>query len=194
MIVIGDVHGCFYTLMELMDLLPGDDICFVGDLIDRGRNSSQVVDFVINNQFDCVLGNHEEFMITGDERLWQINGGDATLDSYTHHWDIFEIHKEWMQSLPLIKEYDNLIVSHSSAAMYMLHGKSIVFRDDVLWDRPSFPKKLNKYNIFGHTPKEKAVVKEWFANIDTGCVFDNLLTALQYPDFKMWQVKKSEHD
>jgi len=44
--LIGDVHGCYKTLCALIDRLPrGADskICFVGDLIDRGNGSFEVV-------------------------------------------------------------------------------------------------------------------------------------------------------
>jgi serine/threonine protein phosphatase 1 len=69
MIVIGDVHGGFDTLIKLIEKLPNDNICFVGDLIDRGPKSAQVVDFVIENNYDCVLGNHEELMIHSEKYL-----------------------------------------------------------------------------------------------------------------------------
>lgn len=70
MIIIGDVHGGFDTLRKLVDKLPQDEnICFVGDLIDRGPKSVEVVDFVIDNGFDCVLGNHEDLMIQAEKYL-----------------------------------------------------------------------------------------------------------------------------
>ena len=62
--IIGDVHGCYKTLLALIKQLPKNaHICFVGDLINKGKNSSDVLDFVIENNYDCVLGNHELFMI-----------------------------------------------------------------------------------------------------------------------------------
>ena len=52
MYIIGDVHGCYNTLMELIAKLPKDaKLCFVGDLIDRGPNSKDVVE-----------GEHTEWM------------------------------------------------------------------------------------------------------------------------------------
>lgn len=58
MIVIGDVHGEYDMLMRLMDTLPHKNIIFVGDLIDRGPDSSKVVSFVKDNGYKCVVGNH----------------------------------------------------------------------------------------------------------------------------------------
>ena len=50
--IIGDIHGCYNTLMELVDTLPKDaELIFVGDLIDRGKDSLKIIDFIKDNQF-----------------------------------------------------------------------------------------------------------------------------------------------
>ncbi len=41
--IIGDVHGCYTTLMQLIEQLPNKEkshLIFVGDLIDRGKDSA----------------------------------------------------------------------------------------------------------------------------------------------------------
>ncbi|NEQ24953.1 MAG: serine/threonine protein phosphatase, partial [Microcoleus sp. SIO2G3] len=43
--------------------LAEDDVYFLGDLIDRGPKSFQVVDFVRENGYQCLLGNHEQLLI-----------------------------------------------------------------------------------------------------------------------------------
>ncbi|MFY4844058.1 metallophosphoesterase, partial [Aliarcobacter butzleri] len=61
--IIGDVHGCYKSLLALIEQLPNkknSKIVFVGDLIDRGKNSCEVIELIINNNYDCVMGNHEE--------------------------------------------------------------------------------------------------------------------------------------
>jgi len=45
--VIGDVHGCFYTLMDLVKKLPkNSEMIFTGDLCDKGFYSKEVIEFV----------------------------------------------------------------------------------------------------------------------------------------------------
>ena len=59
--LIGDVHGCYKTLCALIDRLPrGSDskICFVGDLIDRGEGSFEVVQLAMRCGYAAVMGNH----------------------------------------------------------------------------------------------------------------------------------------
>ena len=96
--IIGDVHGCFKTLQALIEKLPQEaHLIFVGDLIDRGTRSADVVSFVREKGYLCVLGNHEDAMITHGHNIlkayeqgtllpqhnvWYSNGGIETLLSY----------------------------------------------------------------------------------------------------------------
>lgn len=96
--VIGDVHGHYDSLMKLVEALPGDaTLVFVGDLVDRGRGSAEVVRYVRDNNHLCVMGNHEAMMVTHGAslvrsyeteaaleqyNLWYSNGGIDTIRSY----------------------------------------------------------------------------------------------------------------
>lgn len=62
--VIGDAHGMVDALIRLLEKLPADaEVVFVGDLIDRGDKSAQVVEIVRSCGYRCVLGNHENTFI-----------------------------------------------------------------------------------------------------------------------------------
>jgi serine/threonine protein phosphatase 1 len=55
--IIIDVHGCYKTLLALIDQFLNKQkskIVFVGDLIDKGKNTYDVIEFVKNNNHDCV--------------------------------------------------------------------------------------------------------------------------------------------
>ena len=95
-IVIGDVHGHYDTLNLLLEAIAPnseDQVYFLGDLIDRGPESSQVVDFVMRQKYHCILGNHEHMLLEtvgkGDVNThqlqgWRYGGGYSTLVSYDH--------------------------------------------------------------------------------------------------------------
>lgn len=182
--VIGDVHGCYKTLLALLDKIPNehkDKICFAGDLVDRGPRSREVVQFVIDNGHDCVQGNHEQMMVdwtSWGDVLWVGNGGDATLDSYRIAQtlpksevdnELFDKHRVWMANLPVVIEYPNvknpdgrsLVVSHSICHNYW---KDFHCDDphrvekamvNIAWNRNFHKlKDAGFFNVIGHTPDE----------------------------------------
>src|SRR6478735_817937 len=93
---IGDVHGCALTLKKLLldDIKIGkqDEIYFLGDYIDRGTRSKEVVDFIVelkteNYKITTLRGNHEKLFIDSEKSFndfenWIVNGGIATLESF----------------------------------------------------------------------------------------------------------------
>jgi len=205
-IVIGDAHGCYQTVKALIDKLPHRNICFVGDFIDRGPASADLVQYIRDNEFDSVLGNHEQMMVNSnngtDEFGWLSNGGFQTVASYGEPSKQVANDLEWFTSLPVHKVYDNiriegrkLIVTHSSISRL---GKCFagidkdkqIFKDIALWDRPEELVSIDGYfNVYGHTPKKEPLITDFSANIDTGCVFKSTrkLTALQLPEMTVFQ-------
>lgn len=99
-LAIGDVHGCHAALVALIELISvtsADTLVFLGDLIDRGPSSKQVIDHVLSLRAQCKVvvidGNHEEMLrsaMTGKGLLhaWLDAGGRATLDSYGGSFDL----------------------------------------------------------------------------------------------------------
>ena len=91
---IGDIHGCskaLRTLIDTIDPQPDDELIFMGDYIDRGPDTRDVVDQIIRLQYRtqvvALRGNHE-LMLLGvvlgglDDTVWLENGGAATVASY----------------------------------------------------------------------------------------------------------------
>src|SRR5436309_11809498 len=62
-IVVGDIHGCFDELTELLNLIKlhkNDRVIAVGDLITKGPKSREVLDlFISDRRFSSVVGNHD---------------------------------------------------------------------------------------------------------------------------------------
>ena len=214
--VIGDVHGEYNKLLRLLQKLPANaQVCFVGDLIDRGRDSAKVVKYVIDNQHKCTLGNHEIMMIRAGEDenynvRWQRYGARQTLQSYQEFDDnIWFEHIDFLKSLPyfLYFEIDGhkpLVVSHS----YIHHvwrGKEYAYLEDegedILWrhmyDSSLFDKhreyQNDIFNIFGHSPIKEPIITNTYAMIDTGAVYENeegfgKLSAIHYPSLEIISV------
>ncbi len=93
---IGDVHGewrLLERLLEQVQRFKPDHILFVGDYIDRGPHSKEVVDLIMQLEVEVtfLMGNHEIMMLNAIEdlgigyspvELWYYNGGEATVQSF----------------------------------------------------------------------------------------------------------------
>ncbi|MEO1432677.1 MAG: metallophosphoesterase family protein [Cyanobacteria bacterium J06632_19] len=164
-IVIGDVHGHYQGLMQLLEAMAPtaeDKIYFLGDLIDRGPQSSQVVDFVKDNSYPCLLGNHEHMLIkiltekdasTPSVQGWLNSGGQATLLSYKNS-KVPQEHLEWFESLPLYIDLGDIFLVHAGIDP----SKTIEEQkaEQFCWIRDKFhgiqkPYFSDKVIIVGHT-------------------------------------------
>jgi len=94
-LAIGDVHGCFTALKALFEIVnPGTDdlVITLGDYIDRGPESKEVIDLLVRlheaQPVVSLKGNHEEMVLDWRNEnyektlIWWANGGLATLRSY----------------------------------------------------------------------------------------------------------------
>lgn len=93
---IGDIHGEISLLDSLLGAIlehDPDQIIFLGDYIDRGPHSKEVVDRILELEVPvtCLMGNHELMMLNALEdsvygnnpmEQWYRNGGESTLVSF----------------------------------------------------------------------------------------------------------------
>lgn len=160
--IIGDIAGRYDELQLLLAKMPKADLVIaVGDLIDRGPKSKEVVEYFINTPDTIAIrGNHEELMIeaceTGDTELWYVNGGWQTVLSYGA--DITLIPKEhidWLKSRPLYFDTDDLIISHAPITNLKnvplnKYSRDPTLLDRFLWNRiPPFT-PMEKFHVYGH--------------------------------------------
>lgn len=211
-IVIGDVHGHYKGLMNLLEAIaPGseDQLYFLGDLIDRGPHSAEVVKFVQRSPYNCLLGNHEQLLLDsfangqthpGMLQAWLYSGGHATLASYAQHCIPGEV-IEWMQTLPTHLDLGDVWLVHAGVHPQMPIEQQTT--DQFCWIRhefhsspqPYFPDKLI---ITGHTitftlpgvaPGKIAQGSGWL-DIDTGAYHrrSGWLTGLDITNSVVYQV------
>ena len=179
--VIGDVHGCHTELCELIARIlmdcQGKDykLIFVGDYVDRGPHSKEVVDLVRKLQSEghvALMGNHEDMIMSGEMMY-----AAETLRSY-NTLQMPEDVLEWMRSLPKYYEDDTIIVAHAGVHP----GLTMDDQPDtfLLWYRYQDwqDANLGKHFYHGHTPKlGKIEQTKDRTNVDTACVYGGHLTA-----------------
>ncbi|UGX93320.1 serine/threonine protein phosphatase [Bradyrhizobium barranii subsp. barranii] len=199
---IGDIHGCFEKLTSLLvacDQIRGPrsaQFVLVGDYIDRGPQSREVMDFLVgshgkqNRPFVCLRGNHEEMLLRAadmertdrDLMNWWGNGGEQTLDSYgiDDPADLPSEHLDWIRALQLTKiEHGRLFVHAGLRPDVPLTSQS---ERDLLWIREPFLSSDHDHGLFvvhGHTPVRTGTpdLRANRLNLDTGACFGGPLTA-----------------
>ena len=221
--IIGDVHGCFNTLLELIKQFPNKEksqICFVGDVVDRGLFSCDVVELIIQNGYKMVMGNHERRLLSNKfeflnnkvpfDRSWFFgNGGEATYRSYLGQSVEFkQRHVDFLETRPVYLEFkdyktqngEHLVVSHSAVGnMWELRNDKYAseeFKRHLLSGRGDEMQVEGIFNVYGHTPVREVKFYKNSADIDTGCVFNEVgfdkLSALEFPSMKIYTQRNVE--
>lgn len=199
---IGDIHGHFNKLVSIMDKididLDKDTLVFIGDYIDRGPSSFEVVEYLIDLKMHLknivfLKGNHEDMLekyLAGTDRLsYLANGGQKTLEQYLKRsqghgtYPIPPEHLNFFDSLFLFYQTDDYIFVH--AGLRKKVPLEMQNPTDLLWIRNDFilsDYDFGKRVIFGHTPFSEPLVQSNKIGIDTGAVYGNKLTCVELPE------------
>ena len=204
--VIGDIHGCIKTLRSLLEeklkIEKSDQVYFVGDYIDRGPSSKEVLDYIMqliseSYQFFPAKGNHEDLILKAYSnsnllRDWLNNGAEYSLQSFHIPQELHYLHEgvrmisdiyiNFLKNLPYYYELDDAIISHAGLNFDLSDPR--VDLESMLWLR-SFHydgSKINDKKLFhGHSPTSIESLEMNIAdsdskviNIDTGCVYTRI--------------------
>jgi serine/threonine protein phosphatase 1 len=193
---IGDIHGCskaLRSLIELIDPGPEDELVFLGDYVDRGPDSRDVVDQIITLREDCrvvaLRGNHE-IMLLGvacgglDDSVWLSNGGLATVTSYGGCLSkIPPDHLAFFQDLVPYYESSSSIFVHAGyahqLAMHEQH-EATTYWNHLATPVPP-PHQSGKRVFVGHTPQASGSILDagHVVCLDTYCFGGGFLTAYE---------------
>jgi len=191
--IIGDIHGEFQKLLALIEKLPKDSkLIFVGDLIDRGLQSREIIAYIRENNHQVVRGNHEQFMIDDGQEIiddlladkevsmrnmWLFAGGMETLISYgllEKQDDFYRFVKnlegiealqndiEWMKRLPLYIQMPN---PHNANLPIVISHASI----GDFWDLKESNYKYFEFYITANRrrPSPNALIFNIYGHVNT---------------------------
>lgn len=209
LIAIGDVHGCIHALDALLEAIApaaDDRIVFLGDLVDQGPNSCEVLERIIDLQsrtkITLIRGNHEEMMLAArkDEpalRFWENCGGVATLSSYRFgaklsevpdaHWELIEASLPYYETEDFIFTHANYDPELRMAEQLGHQLRWALFHPDEMQ-----PHQSGKPVTAGHTEQRNGEILDigFAACIDTACWRYGWLTAIDRQTGRSWQASK----
>lgn len=226
--IIGDVHGCADELELLLGDLgyavtwSGKDVTvtppggrraiFVGDLVDRGPRSPDVLriarHMVEAGTGLAVVGNHDDKLkrhLMG-KAVKLTHGLSETVEQFaTEPPEFANDMREWLDGLisHYVLDGGKLVVAHAgvkeemqgrasgAVRSFCMYGETTGEIDEfglpVRWDWAAEYKGRAKV-VYGHTPVVEANWVNGTLCIDTGCVFGGKLTALRYPEMELVEV------
>ena len=214
---IGDVHGCLDRLVTLHEMIAQDlaerpaihtTLIHLGDYVDRGSDSAQVIDWLINrppvpaDEVINLMGNHEQMMLAAVAGIdsesashWLTNGGADSLLS----WGIPRAVSpaEWAGRIPRqhLLFIRDLTINHRIGPYFFVHAGiqpgvplDQQSRHDMLWIREPFLSSRADHGaviVHGHTPKRAPIVQPNRIAIDTGAVVGGALTCVMLEEDKL---------
>ena len=190
-IVVGDIHGCFDELVDLIDFVDlrrDDRVVAVGDLVFKGPKTREVLDLFISDQrFSSVIGNHDRVLrqrwrgepvrLSKDQR--------ATLNKLTPNR---EQYFEFLRSLPFTINLGSHLIVHAGLrpGVPLRHQMAVDLTEiRTMGSDPSGRRGVRWYDVyrgpktvlFGHWPAKKPRRGQNAIGLDTGCVYGGRLTA-----------------
>lgn len=193
LIVVGDIHGNnekFRRALKSVSLKKGDKLILLGDTIDRGTQTKDVLDTIFllkDNGFNNIIylrGNHEQMLIDSyedenKEYIWLKNGGDKTLRSFKVNFcnQIPDKYIELIKSSIFYYEYEDYLFVHAGLNFQVEEPLKDIH--SLLWTREIDEIELsnsiysNKTIIHGHTPQPKEEIKLAFNNSKSIINLDN---------------------
>ena len=203
LLIIGDVHGCYDELVELLDQNNARDpnICviFVGDLMNKGPKSDLVVKLAREMGAYCVRGNHEEVSL----REWQKFNADPSTMREKFSWlqNLSAEDIKWAEELPFSIRIPSrkVIVVHAGMVPgvdleeqspdHLLHMRDLIYDADTSsWRGIKKPQVDSipwgsrwpgpEHVYYGHDARRKLQRYEFATGLDTGCVYGGTLTAV----------------
>ncbi len=201
--VLSDIHGCRkemnLLLSKILKRFNSPNFIFLGDYVDRGKDSKGVVDDLLQlrNNYECVflIGNHEDMLLDRAKGInafgnrWDKNGNDATIFSYGSLSNILKIHGDFYENLNLYYEEKDFLFVHGGLEPNLSleeqdYQTMLWIRDDFIYSDYDFGKII----IYGHTPQFPIRITFKKICVDTGCVYGKNLTALKLDDFSYFTV------
>ena len=214
-IIYGDIHGCldeFKRLRKELNLTPQDREIVVGDLLDRGPYSNEVVRYARENALELIMGNHEYKYLrykkheenekeTGKKNPMQFNEEKQKIYNNLSEEDF-----AYLNAAPFFIKIDNTTILHAGVtnkivleeaskkgleALTRIRDLDVNEKMLALGQTPFGSQHWSEWYdgnqgviVYGHEAFDNVKINNYSFGIDTGCVYGKKLTALVIFDTK----------
>src|SRR5262245_929314 len=216
-IFIGDIHGCFQEVMDLLRRVrvrSGDVVVATGDLVRKGPRAHDVVTMWISSGSLSVLGNNDAKLLARAGGAWWRRIFAPPADRR-----VMRDRKamEWLARLPLILDFaeigvvavhagvlpngdrftDELVPRQAALELRHVrndgHGTWIQVPKGSEQEGDRFWSEMwsgDRMVVYGHTPRPEPRVDRAAVGLDTGCVYGGTLTAAIFDARGRWTLEQ----
>lgn len=218
-LIIGDVHGCYTELLELLKLanatFENDRIVFLGDLVHKGPESAEVLNFIFGKNCEVILGNHDDFFLNS------LLGKSKPYKEFEDILPKLKMKKkdliDWYLDCPLTIETENWLAIHAGIdpkGIVLNHANKEILLNLRLWNtKKNKPVKSNGHEalkpewvpwyecldqkfyqnksiFYGHWAKVEVQIhgNGKIIGLDTGCCYGGKLSGYIIEENKLVQV------
>ncbi|WP_338793475.1 metallophosphoesterase [Bernardetia sp. MNP-M8] len=201
---ISDIHGCgktfIYLVEDILNLKKDDQLFILGDLIDRGKNSILLINYIIEKQKEgyaifVLIGNHEQMLL----EFYQKNNNELSKKILAHNYledlvnkerEIKPKYAEFFNKMLFYIELENCLLVHAGFDVNYepINGENLFTNAHaMLWVRKfkgNLYKTKQKPVVHGHVVHNLEEIKEnlklakenktAIVPIDNGCVYVSL--------------------
>jgi predicted phosphodiesterase len=222
-IIVGDIHGCYDELVELCDRFKisfsKDRVILLGDLVHKGPSSAKVISFMMENQIESVMGNHDDFFLKALKN---------EVEPYQEYFEILSNLSfkkpeliNWLSNRPLFLNEKKFLIVHAGIdpdgfalqflnreillnirywdainnKMVITDGHSGIKNDYIPWyECLKLEKFQNKKIFYGHWAKKEVQIhgNGKIIGLDTGCCYGGKLTAYILEEERLIQIKSKQ--
>lgn len=209
LIFIGDIHGCYDELTELLQRVAprADDVVVsVGDIVNKGPHAARCLDLWRERGYLAVQGNNEQKLLRRAKPLLRLFARDRVL----RRGDLLDAIRSWPLVIDVPERRIAAVHGGFLPQMHVAHEdvareadaivelrwirkrdgewrpvpKEKKKKDDVLWAEKW---RGDRFVLYGHTPLREPRRDERALGLDTGCVYGGSLTAAVHADGE-WEL------
>lgn len=178
--IIGDIHGCYYTMRELIDNhwdITNEKLVLLGDIVNKGKHTFAVLEYIINLQQKypekiIVLKGNNEYLF---EKYYRESISLSAKQKFEiYNLDYLQV-LDWIEKLPHFYENGKVFFSHAGVS---IDKKKPFEKEDIdlIFNKKQL-RNIQKIQFLGHVVVDQPTFDDdanaWY--LDTGAGYGKKL-------------------